>query len=80
MPSPAATVAPVIERIRSIQARWSSTLALGRDLRDGAAQRGEVERGARRHPRHDHARHRQVLERQAAAEPRLQQACGFLLA
>src|ERR1700744_6507276 len=29
MPRPANTVAPVIERIRSIQARWSSTLAVG---------------------------------------------------
>src|SRR5258707_6429592 len=29
MPIPASTVAPVIERIRSIQARWSATLAVG---------------------------------------------------
>src|ERR1700744_728900 len=29
MPRPGNTVAPVIERIRSIQARWSSTLAVG---------------------------------------------------
>src|SRR5438270_1094958 len=29
MPTPASTVAPLIDRIRSIQARWSSTLALG---------------------------------------------------
>ena len=31
MPMPANTMAPVIDRIRSIQARWSSTVADGAD-------------------------------------------------
>src|ERR1700761_7428666 len=50
MPRPANTVAPVIERIRSIQARWSSTLAVGAACvtRLRSAARSSVEPGCTR--------------------------------
>src|ERR1700761_1513053 len=50
MPRPANTVAPVIERIRSIQARWSSTLAVGATCvpRLRSAARSSVEPGCTR--------------------------------
>ena len=52
----------------------------GRGLGHPRAQCGEVKRGAGLHPRDDDARHRQLVDRQSAAEPRLQQFCGFILA
>ena len=50
-----------------------------RHLRHPAAQRREIERGAGLDPRDDDARHRQIVDRQPAAEPRLQQFGRFVL-
>ena len=50
-----------------------------RHLRHRPAQRREVERGAGLDARDDDARHRQLLDRQPAAKPRLQQPGRFVL-
>ncbi|MFN5719366.1 MAG: cell division protein FtsX, partial [Bradyrhizobium sp.] len=50
-----------------------------RHLRHPRAQAREIERGAGLHPRHDHARHRQFVDREPAAEPRLEQLGALLL-
>ena len=50
-----------------------------RHLRHPGAQRRQIERGAGLNPRDDDARHRQIVERQSAAEPGLQQFGGFVL-
>ena len=48
-------------------------------LGERLAQLREIGRGTGAMPHHDHARHRQIVEREAAAEPRLEQPRRFLL-
>src|SRR5580658_8780641 len=74
--SPHTTAVPAMVRIRSIQPRWSSRLAVGTWF--ASAWRSAAKFGhAGRKLDDDQARDRQIVEMQAGAEPRLDQLFGF---